>query len=65
MTQKLTLKQKNAQRKILHDIFKKESDEFERRNLGNFDRIYPLALEDAKEKVEKAQQSEKLSHVQK
>lgn len=33
--------------------------------MGNFDRIYPLALEDAKEKVEKAQQSEKLSHVQK
>ena len=50
---------------MLQDIFKKESDEFEKKNLGNFDRIYPLALEDAKEKAEKAQQSEKLSQVQK
>ena len=48
MTQKLTLKQKNQQRKQLQDQWKKESEEFEKRNLGNFDKIYPLALEEAR-----------------
>lgn len=54
MTQKLTLKQKHQQKKILQDAFKKESEEFEKKNLGNFDRIYPLALEDERIKCEKA-----------
>ena len=54
MTQKLTLKQKNQQRKLLQDAFKKESEEFEKKNLGNFDRIYPLALEDERIRCEKA-----------
>ena len=54
MTQKLTLKQKNQQRKLLQDAFKKESEEFEKKNLGNFDRIYPLAMEEERIKCEKA-----------
>ena len=54
MTQKLTLKQKHQQKKILQDAFKKESEEFEKKNLGNFDRIYPLALEDERIRCEKA-----------
>ena len=54
MTQKLTLKQKNQQRKLLQDAFKKESEEFEKKNLGNFDRIYPLAIEEERIKCEKA-----------
>ena len=65
MTQKLTLKQKNQQRKLLQDQFKKESEEFERRNLGNFDKIYPLPMEEVRLKSEKAQLSEKLSTIQK
>ena len=54
MTQKLTLKQKNQQRKLLQDAFKKESEEFEKKNLGNFDKIYPLAMEEERIKCEKA-----------
>ena len=54
MTQKLTLKQKNQQRKLLQDAFKKESEEFEKKNLGNFDRIYPIAIEEERIKCEKA-----------
>ena len=54
MTQKLTLKQKHQQKKILQEAFKKESEEFEKKNLGNFDRIYPLALEDERIRCEKA-----------
>ena len=54
MTQKLTLKQKNQQRKLLQDAWKKESEEFEKKNLGNFDRIYPLAMEEERIKCEKA-----------
>lgn len=54
MTQKLTLKQKHQQKKILQDAFKKESEEFEKKNLGNFDKIYPLALEDERIRCEKA-----------
>ena len=54
MTQKLTLKQKHQQKKILQDAFRKESEEFEKKNLGNFDKIYPLALEDERIRCEKA-----------
>ena len=54
MTQKLTLKQKHQQKKILQEAFKKESEEFEKKNLGNFDKIYPLALEDERIRCEKA-----------
>ena len=47
MMTKLTLKQKNIQRRQAIAEFKKEQDVFEAANHGRFEKIYPLPVKDA------------------
>jgi len=49
MLTKLTLKQKNAQRREAMKEFRREQDIFEAANHGNFDKIYPLPIKEAAE----------------
>lgn len=65
MMTKLTLKQKNAQRRQAMNEFKKEQDAFEAANHGNFEKIYPLPTKDASESNSQAQEDNSLTPAQK
>ena len=49
MLTKLTLKQKNAQRRDIMKELRKEQDAYEALNHGNFEKIYPLPIKEAAE----------------
>ena len=49
MLTKLTLKQKNQQRREAIKEFKKEQEAFEANNHGNFEKIFPLPVKEAAE----------------
>ena len=65
MLTKLTLKQKNVQRRHAINEFKKEQDIFEAANLGRFEKIYPLPVKEAADNNLKAQENPRMSLTQK
>ena len=54
MLTKLTMKQKNMQRRQAINEFKKEQEAFEAENAGRFEKIYPLPVKQAAEINQKA-----------
>lgn len=65
MMTRLTLKQKNIQRRQAIAEYKKEQDVFEAANHGRFQKIYPLPIKDAAESNSQAQENASLSTTQK
>ena len=55
MLTKLTLKQKNQQRRIAMNEYRKEQDIFEAANHGRFEKIFPLPVKEAGESNQQAQ----------
>ena len=65
MMTRLTLKQKNAQRRQAIDNFKKEQDVFEAANHGRFQKIFPLPIKEAADSNSQAQDNQDLTTSQK
>ena len=61
MLTKLTLKQKNIQRRNAMQEFRKEQDIFEAQNSGKFEKIYPLPVLQASEINHKTQDDQTLA----